>query len=138
MQVVGYAGVPPSQMRPGSRFPLQSLTRALLFLSICFTGCEHSEDASRLRLTVDEGPFALGDTVRGSICVSDTNAVFTQYFIISEADTFRLPLERGTKCATYEVLMSSVGTKEFHGFARMEMSDDRVLFEPFTFTHRVE
>jgi hypothetical protein len=27
MQVVGYVGVPPSQMRPGSRFPLQVRTR---------------------------------------------------------------------------------------------------------------
>jgi hypothetical protein len=119
-------------------FPLQSLTRVLAFLGICLTGCGQAEDVSRLRLSVNEGPFAVGDTVRGTICVSDTNAVFTQYFIISEPDTFRLPLEHGTECAAYEVFLSSVGTKQFHGYARMEMVDGRVLIEPFTFAHQVE
>lgn len=57
-QVVGCVGVPPSQMRPGSRFPLQvlggfvpqppvgfplqSLTRAFLLFSICLAGCDQN------------------------------------------------------------------------------------------------
>jgi hypothetical protein len=124
--------------QPPAGFPLQSLTRVILFLGICLSGCDNGEDASRLRLTVDKGVFAVGDTVRGAICVTDPDAVFTQYFIISETDTIRLPLERGTKCAAYEVFLGSVGTKQVHGYAQMEMSNHKVLIEHYSITHHVE
>jgi len=127
-----------TRRRGGRRGVVLLFLAGLLTITTLCLGCDNARAGSRLHVELADGPFSVGDSIKGRICVTDHGAVFTQYFMVNGTDTFRLPLEEGSACASIMMTSSLPGKKVHRGFARMEMPDGVVVVEPYIITYQVE
>jgi hypothetical protein len=115
----------------------------MLVLTAVLTGlalaCGGSGSGKRTSIVVKDSVVAVGDTFHAEIHVLDTAARFQQFFVVTETDTFRLPVTRNWKVGLLDVLGQHRGMRTINGFSRIEHADTTVVFvEPFQVTFNVE